>query len=204
MNLMTDVNKPIQSITPSDDGWKRVQRIEGYKQKERHGTPYIEPPKPHLFALFANFFKKFFSLTQKKNQQIAHNKEITKDLSAFHQTLQALIHEDRSHEPSYAQMLSTLWHTLERDCNQLNDNLSQNHPICHNFNSLLNEINRYPPWEEHSLGFYLTRGAGETWLPLPFMEILLALHLGAKHSPLQNPLESWCHIINEIIDSLNS
>ena len=199
---MSDINKPTQPISPSDDGWKRVQRIEGYKQKRRQGPPQDEPPNPIFFALFATFFKKFFSFTQKKSKQIAHKKEIAKDLSAFHQALQTLINNDRSHDPAYSQMLSALWHTLEIDCNQLTDSIGPSHPISLKFNSLLDEINRYPPWEEHSLGFYLYKRAGETWLPIPFMEILLSLHLAAKNSPLQNPLESWCHLANDIIDSL--
>lgn len=199
---MVDINKPIQPISPSDDGWKRVQRIEGYKQRERARPSDIEPPKPHLFALFATFFNKFFSLTQKKSLQLANHKEIAKDLFEFQRALQKLIREDQSHDPTFAQLLTTLWHTLEQDCNQLIDALGATHPIAAKFNYLLEEINRYPPWEEHSLGYYLTKRAGETWLPLPFMEILLALHLGAKNSPLQNPLESWSHLINDILDLL--
>ncbi len=198
---MANINKPIQPINP-DDGWKRVQRIEGYKQRERQRPQDVEPPKPHLFALFATFFKKYFALTQKKSLQIAHKKEIAKDLSEFHRALQNLIKEDRSRDPSFAQLLSALWHTLEHDCNHLLDALGDSNPVAAKFNLLLDEIDRYPPWEEHSLGFYLTKGAGESWLPIPFMEILLALHLAAKNSPLQNPLESWSHMASDIIDHL--
>ena len=199
---MTDINKPIQPIQPSDDGWKRVQRIEGYKQKGNQEPPQEKSPNAHMFALFASVFNKLFSYTKKKSPQFANKTAIAKDLSAFQAALQTLTNTDHSHDPSFTLMLVRLWHTLEQDCNELTAALGANHPIATKFNFLLDEINRYPPWEEHSLGFYLTKRAGETWLPIPFMEILLTLHLSAKNSPLQNPLESWSHLINELTDTL--
>lgn len=196
---MTDINSPIQPIQPPDDGWERVQRIEGYKQRERQAPPADKPLKPFFFALFATLFKKFFlSTSPTKGQPVANIKDITKDLLAFQQALQSLSIQDMSQNSSYAKTLSALWHKVQLDCNQL----PSTHPSSSHFNLLLAGIDSYPPWEEHSLGFYLTKGAGMEWLPIPFMEILLALHLESKKNPLQNTLESWCRIINEIFDFL--
>ncbi len=200
---MTDLNKPIQPIRPSEDGWKRVQRIEGYKQRGRQDPPPDDDPtKPIFFALFVTLFKKLISYKEKKSRLLINTKEIIKDLSAFYDALQELINEDRSHDPAFTQTLSLLWHNLVEDCNQLEDALGGNHPSSLKFKLLLDEIDMYPPWEEHSLGFYLTRRAGETWLPLPFMQTLLAPHISAKKNPLQNPLEKWCHLSSDIKESI--
>ena len=58
---MTDINKPIQPIQPSDDGWSHVQRIEGYKQKRKQEPPQGKPHNAYLFAVFASVFNKLLS-----------------------------------------------------------------------------------------------------------------------------------------------
>ncbi|OGN58786.1 MAG: hypothetical protein A3D18_06175 [Chlamydiae bacterium RIFCSPHIGHO2_02_FULL_49_29] len=199
--IMSDPYKPIERIPPTDEV-SRVQRIESYKQDKRDQKEPSPKKEPPYFAFIASLFNKLFSLFQKKSAETVKRKELIKDLVALHDLFQQLIHQDRSHDPSYTQILSVLWQTLLVDCNQLESSLEEKDPAVLKFKLLLEEIDLYPPWEDHSLGFYLHKRAGTDWLPIPFMDILYSLHVEAKKSPLHNSLEKWCALIAEIQENL--
>ncbi len=201
---MSDSSKDLPPIRPSEEGWRSVHRIEGYKQGEPTSAPLSDTsPTLPLFLYFVSLFKTLMESAGKKRRPIFLDvQNLIQDLQTFYDTIKVLIHQDTSHDPVFTQTLSLVWHKLVDDCNQLIDAYGHRHPVTIKFKVLLDEVSLYPPWEEHSLGYYLHRRAGGDWIPVPFMEILLALHISAKKNPFNNPLEKWQRLAEEIKQGL--
>jgi hypothetical protein len=68
--------------------------------------------------------------------------------------------------------------------------------------TFVKELQHYPAHHEHSLGYYLTEYAGQKWLPFPYMEMLLKLHVLHKKDPQEGPLSLWSKALEEMIQIL--
>ena len=201
--IMSDYIPPIQPPQPIE-GWIRIEPIKDDEEKDRYpAQEKISPQDPRSLAIFLFILKNTFSILLKKTTPSEFNKKaMGSNLLSFQKHLMTLMNEDQSHDPSFTMHFSSLWHKLTEDFNILNQHKAANDPTLNNFITLLEGIENYPPWEEHSLGFYLSHHGGENWYPIPFMEILFTLHLEAKNNPSLNILQHWSKLITDIKESL--
>lgn len=169
----------------------RVESIEKDSQRSFDKDP--DDPnkkKPALLALIVNLIRRLFQLLDapilRKNPST-----VRVHLRQFKMMLETLQNTDHSQDSGFLNHLSELWHELLDD--------QQEFPI---IKSLLDLLQSYPPDQEHTLGYYLTEYVGQKWLPFPFMEMVLKLHLQHKKNPLSSTLRQWILQIDSLLTSL--
>lgn len=192
------------SLPPSssDDTWKRVLPIEKDKRENEsllYENQEAEITSLHLFS-FLLFLKKAFSKVLSLNQGLPVDIPTLIDhLRSLKSSFESLQGEDLSRDPLFTGNLHILWHNINNHFNQI-----KSPDISKLFSLLINDIYLFPPWEEHSLGFYLDHHAGGEWLPVPFMDILFSLYSEAQNNKQHNQLTIWIGRIEAIIDHLTT
>jgi hypothetical protein len=204
---MSDFHKSVDRDKPKL-GWIGVNPIE--KDKKRKDSQYSsespdnERSKSFLTAAFTVLFKKLiniFSNRPKADDIAAEKQQLLEDLLAFRKMLQILGNEDQSHNPEFTQQFSELWHNLIDDCNHVEQFEKNNQPQISQVKLFINKMYSFPPTEDHSLGYYLSKYVGNEWLPFPFMEILHQLHQEYQESPECNQLSQWISMLDSSISS---
>jgi hypothetical protein len=206
---MSDFQKSVDR-DDSKIGWVGVSPIQKNKQGKEDlysfsGTEYRKTDFVPV-AAFIIWFKKLlnaFSAKSRSSSMAAEQQQLVEDLLAFKKMLQILANEDQSHNPEFTQQFSELWHSLIDDCNHLEPFERKNHFQIAQIKLLIEKMCAYPPFEEHSLGYYLNKYAGNEWLPFPFMDILHKLHQEHQESSESGHLELWTSSLNSIISSLD-
>ena len=135
-------------------------------------------------------------LLQKKTDEILNPsdklqqlKELFNDLNDLKILLKSLATKDTSQDYQFADALSKNWHNILEN--------THIHPPL--LNKLIHTLQNYPLNTDHTLGYYLTKFTGETWLPFPFMEILYTLHENALLNRANSTLTSWIKQIDDIL-----
>jgi len=204
---MGDFQKSVEDKDRSDRGWIGVSPIEKDKKEKPYGSSSDSiSSKPILLATVLHYMKNFFSLFSSKGRNqtsILDQQQILEDLVSFKKMLQILSNEDQSHNTEFTQQFSELWHNLLDVCNHVNVGERENLPIVDKIKIFLNKVQHYPPSEDHSLGYYLTKYVGNEWLPFPFMDILHQLHQQHQEDPTSSQLNEWILNLDEIIVSFD-
>jgi hypothetical protein len=118
--------------------------------------------------------------------------------------LQILSNEDQSHNPEFTQHFSELWHNLLDDSAVGHTDTKKIPPEILKITSFIEKVCHFPPSEDHSLGYYLTKYVGNQWLPFPFMDILHQLHQEFQENPESSHLQAWITHLNDTIASLDT
>ncbi len=175
------------------------------KDKDRTtGEEVLNNPKSKIFALTAAtlYFKKFIdhfvNVAKSLTTSINTDKALT-DLREFKKLLDELRAEDKGHNPEYTQRLSHQWQHVYENCSGLEDKVGHLDTLASEILKLIKEIDKYPPGEDFTLGYYLTEHAGQEWIPFPFMKLLSSLHEEDLENPEKSKLGEWVRKINEII-----
>lgn len=195
--------QPPQRVEP----WQRIEPISREEEERKRfqydqeaaATAHAQAPAACGFSLL---IKGLSTLAKKPHIAVFDEEEIKTNLLNFQKYLITLMTEDQSHDPSFTLQFSSVWHKLNENFNTLCAHRGANAPASKAFETLLEEVESYPPWEDHTLGFYLAHHGGENWYPIPFMEILFTLHLEAKSAPAHNMLQTWSSLITSIITFL--
>ncbi len=176
----------------------------------------IEPDMKHFILIpykgreiNSNMLTRFtlFLYLQEKIQKILNPsdkliqiKDLFTTLNQLKQLLQTLMKNDSSQDNLFAEALSKNWHLIIDHA----VDASYIKPSPHYLTELkkfINTIHSYPENDDHTLGYYLTEYAGESWLPFPFIHILYALHENALLTPSKSTLSTWIKEIDNIIYS---
>ncbi len=146
----------------------------------------------------------FFSTLQEKIQKILKSpdralqiKDLFTALNQFKALLETLMKKDLSHDYQFAESLSKNWHIILDHAVDTTYTKSTPHYLTE-LKKIITSIHSYPENDEHTLGYYLTEFAGETWLPFPFIHILYTLHEDALLNPSKSILTTWINQISII------
>ena len=90
--------------------------------------------------------------------------------------------------------MSEIWHHILEDSLRV----QRSDPFWSPFQSFLEDLQNYPPDEEHSFAYYLTEYTGQQWLPFPYMDLIHQIHLDYQNNPKSSALERWTYQIDEL------
>ena len=171
---------------PYDEYREQLKAIEREKQEKQK-----QPPKKELLPIMqillwmrriVNLFLNGSSIDGELEIQLAKLKKLFEILQT----------EDRSTDGEFSKQLSNSWiQLLEQLRKHKNKHVS----------SLIKEINAYPNGDIHSLGYYLSEQAGQTWLPVPFTEMLKKIHEDYLNQPDDAPLTSWISRLSQLLNN---
>lgn len=203
---MNDFQKPIyrrqdvpieqpQAIPPIDKDKKGQEEPSFDEQMSDSKT------RTFLFAsLFAHLRKLIDTFSFKGGvSRIVDPFTMIHDLQAFRDLLLFLGHDDQSHDPTYLQKLSGVWHKILEDFNLIDLPERKSLPIVNKIRGFINEILQYPQTDEHTLGYYLTEHVGNEWTPFPFMDLLQEIYNEHQANPDSSHLSHWVFLINDIL-----
>lgn len=186
----------MDSYTPPvgpQDPYERY-RIEGIQKDPPHSSDKEpEDPKqkkPTLLVYIIQLIRRLFQLLDAPITRKTPTAART-HLRLFKASLETLQREDRSQDGPFLSHLSELWHELLDDAE-----------LFPSLKPWIGAIQTYPAGQEHSLGYYLTEFVGQKWLPFPFMEMILKLHLQHKRNPLNSTLTQWTRQIDSLLPLL--
>ncbi|MEX0962042.1 MAG: hypothetical protein WDZ28_04205 [Simkaniaceae bacterium] len=106
--------------------------------------------------------------------------------------------EDMSHDATFISRLSIHWSVLATDIENLgfeHVTITLKAQLAH----LKSSLNDYSIQGSMSFGFYLEEHAGESWFPLPFLEMIRSLYTEALITPEYCTLSSWIKEIDTIL-----
>jgi hypothetical protein len=179
----------------------RVTEIQKDKetQDSLQNQESVEPKHHSAFVAYAIIvLKKFFDLFEHTTEQglrVSAESNVLEHLTLFKAALETLKLEDRSQDSSFLVKLSDLWHQI------LDDSYSfrRQSLLSMKIRSFIKEFQHYPEQSEHSIGYYLTEYAGQTWLPFPYMEMIRQIHLAHKKNPQKSSLSIWSNELEAMI-----
>lgn len=148
------------------------------------------------------FLQKIFTyLISSGSQELSKSmkKQVRENLSQMKNALTILKYEDKSQEGPFLKNISQVWQKMLEHSLQF----QKMTPLAVEFKNFIKTIASYPEGQDHSLGYYLSEYAGESWLPFPYMELLQKLHTLSKKNSSQNSLDEWIHSLEKMIALLN-
>jgi len=127
--------------------------------------------------------------------------ELVENLHSLISTLQCMKDNDQSQSPRFYQQFAHTWNALLHNYQMIALHRAKQtfHIDSNTLNLLISDIDHYPPEEDHKLGFYLRKYGGEGWLPMPFREILLKLHIEHHANQENSTLSKWSELITRIL-----
>lgn len=207
---MTNMGDSDQSVHRREDPspYKKivVNPIEkDRKTKEEPDPNFKNATRPQFFAVLVHHLKKMLSFLSFKGKGLTfffNQRTLLNDILAFKNMLLLLSAEDESHNPSFIQKLTELWHKLLDDCNSLSYSLQGSSEFLTKLNFFLSQVQNYPLGADHTLGYYFTEYVGKEWTPFPFMELLQTLHEDFQAHSTQSILSDWISLLDEILGPL--
>lgn len=195
---MVNYDKKIHSREP--DPYENIRIPPTDKDKKKRDEHDKESGPSKIFATLASYFKKIASLFAPREQETpsAHHHPLIHHLAAFRAQLQTLAKHDESHELSFTQRLTELWHKLSEECNSIWATQEFSSGVKSALKFLISQISGYPLGADHTLGFYFDASAGKEWTPFPFMQLLQDLHEEYQDEPQQSHLAAWISLIDAI------
>jgi len=172
----------------------KVEQIEKESQEKEKSAP---PKEPHdyrlaiLHVIWRNILKIFANA--KKQTKFAD--PLCIDIEGLKALFRKLSQENVSKDLDFLNRLAFKWLEFIDSYNLLTpeekDKLAT-------LNQFVEEIYTYPKEAIYSLGYYLTEHAGYKWIPAPFMEILLSLHLEHQNNKDASHLAKWIRILEDV------
>ncbi|MCB1107174.1 MAG: hypothetical protein KDK76_03665 [Chlamydiia bacterium] len=204
---MTFFPDPIRPSEGRQEDEIRVNPIEADKHGRENQTWGAEPEKgqPRIYGAFLIFIQKLVTLFNKEKEggelEALSEDSLSARVQDLKQTLQILMESDQSASGKFCAQFSAVWHKLLQGVQALSHTRKSPLVDVDKLKTLLADINHYPPNEDHKLGYYLSEFAGETWLPVPFREILKKLFSDHRINQSHSTLSQWVELISEILQS---
>lgn len=200
---MSDPSKPVEKKDePPSQGWIGIPPIEKDKKRKNFFDSAADKGQFILLAAFFQFMKKILNIgsdEKKGGKTLLNDHHIVEDLISFRKMLQILSNEDQSHNAEFTQQFSEIWNNLAEHRKYLEMTHKKNPLLLSQLQSFMLLLERFPPSEEHSLGYYLSHHVGNEWLPFPCMEILTKLHAAYQQDSQASPLALWIRVIDDIL-----
>ena len=201
---MTFFPDPIRPSEGREDDELRVQPIEADKKGKEDQTWELPEGKkrPAAYTAFLMFIRKVtdpFGKIKEGGFERLSTDALTKDILELQQILQTLMESDQSKNGPFCSRFSATWHRLLQEI-QVQSHTKRKATIdIDKLKAFLTDIDLYPASEDHKLGFYLSEFAGESWLPVPFREILKQLFVDHRANKPYSILVQWNEWIDEIL-----
>ncbi|MBS0615087.1 MAG: hypothetical protein JSR58_00865 [Verrucomicrobia bacterium] len=177
--------------------WLTTQRVEEIRKErgeELEKTAAQKSPDLLLFAGLLLRTRKIFNntslvpISETPSALISHLVDLKNCLLELHKT-------DQSQNIDFVQKFTDSWTRLIHAMEWIN---RKDMIAITATSALLGAIGSYPLNQEHSLGFYLSRFAGEKWLPFPLIELLSSLNTNKKL------LMEWVRTVDALISHLSN
>ena|SRR3990167_7501770 len=144
-------------------------------------------------------FTSFFGKNDSENIDQYSQDYLVKSLKSLQELLQSLKKIDQSENSQFYQQLSEIWHELVDQVEIFARTRIATHVDINKVKTLITDISYYPLNEDHKLGYYLTQYAGESWLPIPLIQIIKNLRKDYLSHKKASVLEKWMELLREII-----
>lgn len=197
--------QPPVSGGPSDPYEKyRVEEIQKDRDAEVSSkkTEQVSQDKRSAFAAYVSLvFKKFLEIFENTSDcglALSAENDVQEHLILFKTALEILKTDDKSQDSAFLNRLSHFWHQMLEDTLRFR----RQTPLSVLMRTFIKELQNYPQFQEHSLGYYLTEYAGQTWLPFPYMEMIHRLHSQHLKNPSVSSLSHWTDLLNKMIQML--
>ena len=170
---------------PYDEYREQLKAIEREKQEKQKQQPKRELlPIMQILLWMRRIVNHFFNGSSDGELEI--------HLAKLKELLEILKVEDRSSDSEFSKQLSSTWIQLLEQLREHKNKQATN---------LIKQINAYPNGEIHSLGYYLSERAGQTWLPIPYTEMLKKIHEDYLNQPSEAPLTSWINQLSQLLNN---
>lgn len=204
---MTFFPEPIKPSVERKDEEIKVSPIESDKKyrDEESEAENVEVQKNTsiLYGSILIIFKKFasfFGKNDSENIDQFSQDHLVKTLQSLQELLQSLKKIDQSENSQFYQQLSEIWHLLINQVEIFFRTRRTTQVNIKEMKILITEISHYPPNEDHKLGYYLTQYAGESWLPVPLIQIIKNLRKDYLTHKKSSILEKWVQLINRLLE----
>ncbi|MCB1083557.1 MAG: hypothetical protein H7A41_01735 [Chlamydiales bacterium] len=206
---MTFFPEPLRPSEGRQDDEYRVNPIEADPQpRESFNIEEFEElerkKRVNLYGAFLVYFKKLldrFDTSKQGTAKAISNEGLPGNLKEFKVLLGIIQDLDQSENSSFCQQLSEAWVRLLQDAQVSSISKRSQEIDLKKLSLLMTDIDHYPPNEEHRLGYYLSNYAGETWLPLPFRDILKQLYSDHVVNQKNSILSKWVQMIEDLLQS---
>lgn len=198
--MCSDFQRPIDRKHRLED-YMEVARVERDKKSDDEAELGLNAGETHLSvlsALLLSYMKKTFCVFSEGGCLHTHTADediLVVDLLEIRRLLQMLSYVDTSHELLFTVQLSELWHRLNQHFHHPKIEFKDWEVLVKIF---IEQVNRYPAGSDHTFGYYLTKYAGKTWIPFPYMGLLRGLH----EKPDQ--LKKWIFDLTKIVELLTA
>lgn len=204
---MTFFPEPIRPSEGREDDEYRVNPIEADRHtKESFNIEELEgqerKKRMNLYGAFLVYFKKLldrFDTSEQGAAKALSNEGLSGNLKEFKILLSLIQDFDQSENSSFCQQLSEGWMRLLQDVQVSSISKRKQEIDLKQLSLLMKDINHYPSNEEHKLGYYLSNYAGESWLPLPFRDILKHLYSDHVVNKKNSILSKWIQTIENLL-----
>ncbi len=203
---MTFFPEPLRPSEGRQKDEPRVDPIEADK-KRKGNLDWGEDEKekePATYGAFLGFLKKltgFLGREKGASPEVISEDPLTNDVRNLKNLFQILMDSNQSDSGKFCGELSKAWHQLLQGVQVLERTRRRAFVNPEKLKTLLGEIDNYPPNEEHKLGFYLSKYAGEEWLPLPFRQILKHLFTDHRLNGENSVLSKWVDGFTQLLQS---
>ena len=203
---MTFFPEPLRPSEGRENDKYRVDPIEADKQSKGDQLWKFpaEEKHPRAYISFLVFIQKLTTrLGKETGGKFGEMSEdaLTDDIQELKHILQIVMDVDQSENGRFCARFSAAWNHLLQGVQVLAHTKRQAFVDTDKLKTLLTDIDNYPPNEDHKLGFYLSEFAGESWLPIPFRDILKRLFSDHRANPSHSNLMQWVELINEILQN---
>ncbi|MCB1080823.1 MAG: hypothetical protein KDK69_03270 [Chlamydiia bacterium] len=202
---MTFFPEPLRPSEGRKEEHLIVDPIEADKKAKENGADWQLPEEKKKSAMygalltFINKLTSFFTRNEGDNLETVSQDEMVNGVQALKEIFHSLKATDQSENSKFCQHFSEVWHILYQGLQILSRTKRKAYINVPKLIALIHDMDHYPPNEDHKLGFYLGNYAGESWLPLPFRDILKKLYTDHRVNQHNSTLSKWLDLITEIL-----
>ncbi len=173
--------------------------VEPQKEKESQAKPSVHEMSSAMrwLILHLQILRKILPIFPKEMNEDALIL-MKKKLKKFLQSLQELSEKDVSHDTAFLLQLSHRWSQFLQYFSPLT--IAQNEEKKYITEFLLS-LHDTPRGERYSLGYYLSEAAGETWVPVPFMNLLHNLFAEYQKEKEASTLFRWIDLLEKYLEA---
>ncbi|MCB1082615.1 MAG: hypothetical protein KDK63_05675 [Chlamydiia bacterium] len=197
---MTFFPEPIRPSEGRQEDELRVNPIEA----DKHGREeyvLIKQEKQKRDILYGAFLLCCKALIEGLDLKIDADRAdpISGTLKEFKTFLSLLKERDHSDDTFFCRQFAACWIRLHQALPTLTRAKHLSSGDHKKVDTLIQEINHYPPNEDHKLGYYLSSMATNDWLPVPFREIVKRLYTDHKVNQIGSFLSQWIELIDDFL-----
>ena len=198
---MPSFNDPIKPISASDDNPIKISRVEANKHKKPYEEEANKQNHPSLAVVFLIHIKTLLDKLSLNEEELFSSFE-KESLAYYLQSLATLFNQlkavDLNPEIIFYHALSSLWQKILQSTKIAKQTGVKTYININKLETLILEIETFPPGEERALGYYLKEPPVGNWHPIPFREIIKKLYNDHLQKNTTSTLTIWTQCLEEI------